>query len=394
VSAAPPPSPALALADAALGPGGPVLLVIDSLDGGGAERYVVDLAVGLSERGWPVEVACSRGGVRAAALRTAGIPVSVLLGALVKRRVSPRYGAALRRLVLDRRPAVVHSHLYASAAAAVHATWGLRVPLVVTEHTEAPWRNRGARAVSRLVYRRTDRLVAVSSAIRDLLVSRYGVSPERVEVLLPATTAPTAPAEGHGRRRRRPATEAPVVGVVARLVPEKGVEVFLRAAALVHAVHPGARFLVVGDGPLRTDLQQQADRLGLAGSVDFTGFRPDAADLIAGLDVLAVPSRSDGSPLVVCEAMASGVPVVASRVGGLPDLVEDGGSGLLVEPCDVEDLARALVLLLLDPPAAQLLRARARTLAAARSHARLVDRMTQIYATVAGQPLGHSGVAG
>jgi glycosyltransferase involved in cell wall biosynthesis len=354
-----------------------VLLVIDSLDGGGAERYVVDLAIALRGRGWPVEVACSTGGVRAGALTDAGIPVSVLLGGLVKRRISGGYGRALRRLVRDRRPAVVHAHLYASAAAAVVATRGLSVPVVLTEHTEAPWRDRAARAISRRVYQRVDHVVAVSSAIRDTLVGTYGVPAGRVDLLLPATAAPAA------APRRATGGTAATVGVVGRLVPEKGVDVFLRAVALVSAAVPAARFVVVGDGPLRAALEDRAVSLGLAGVVTFTGFRPDAPQLIAGLDVLVVPSRSDGSPLVVCEAMAAGIPVVASRVGGLPDLVAHGDSGLLVRPEDPADLARSLVRLLRDPAAAQALGRRGRQLAEARSHARLVDRMTEVYAAVA-----------
>jgi glycosyltransferase involved in cell wall biosynthesis len=354
-----------------------VLLVIDSLDGGGAERYVVDLAIALRNRGWPVEVACSTGGVRAGALAEAGIPVSALLGGLVKRRVSGGYGRALRRLVEDRCPAVVHAHLYASAAAAVVATRGSSVPVVLTEHTEAPWRDRAACAVSRRVYQRVDHLVAVSSAIRDTLVGTYGVPAARVEVLLPAVADPAAVPH------RRAGVSSGLAGVVGRLVPEKGVDVFLRAAALVAAALPAVRFVVVGDGPLRPALEARAASLGLAGVVTFTGFRPDAPQLIADLDVLAVPSRSDGSPLVVCEAMASGIPVVASRVGGLPDLVVHGVSGLLVRPEDPEDLARTLVHLLRDPAAAQDLGRRARQLATTRSHARLVDRMTEVYAALA-----------
>jgi glycosyltransferase involved in cell wall biosynthesis len=357
-----------------------VLLVIDSLEGGGAERYVVDLAIALGDRGWPVEVACSIAGVRAGALADAGIPVSVLVGRLVKRRVSGPYGWALRQLVQQRHPAVVHAHLYASAAAAVVATRGLSVPVVLTEHTEAPWRDRAARAVSRRVYQRVDRVVAVSSAIRDTLVRTYGVPAGRVDLLLPATTAPAA------ARPRATGAHAAVVGVVGRLVPEKGVDVFLRAVSLVTRVVPSARFVVVGDGPLRAQLQERMVALRLAGVVSFTGFRPDAPRLIAGLDVLVVPSRSDGSPLVVCEAMAAGVPVVASRVGGLPDLVVHGDTGLLVRPEDPDDLARALVGLLLDPAAARALGIRGRHLASARSHVRLVDRMTEVYSAVA-QPV-------
>lgn len=358
-------------------PAGPVLLVIDSLDGGGAERYVVDLAVALHDRGWPVQVACSAGGVRAGALAEAGIPVSVLGGGLVKRRVSRRYARALRQLVRERRPAVVHAHLYASAAAAVVATRGLAVPVVLTEHTEAPWRGRRARAVSRWVYRRADHVVAVSSAIRDTLLHSYRLPDGRVDMLLPATAAPL-PAPG--RAGRGPAA---VVGMVGRLVPEKGVDVFLRAASLVTSAVPAARFVVVGDGPLRSALEERAASLGLGAVVTFTGFRADAPVLMAGLDVLVVPSRSDGSPLVVCEAMAAGIPVVASRVGGLPDLVAHGDSGLLVEPDDPEGLARTLVRLLRDPAAAQALGRRGRQLAGARSHARLVDRMTEVYSAVA-----------
>jgi glycosyltransferase involved in cell wall biosynthesis len=368
--------PLLASATPRPAPPGQVLLVIDSLDGGGAERYVVDLAIALRERAWPVEVACSIGGVRAGALAEAGIPVSVLVGGLAKRRVSGRYGRALRRLIQERRPAVVHAHLYASAAAAVLATRGLSVPVVLTEHTEAPWRGRTARTVSRLVYQRVDHVVAVSSAIRNTLVGAYGVPAGRVDVLLPATTTPAA-------LRRATGTSAGVIGVAGRLVPEKGVDVFLRAAALVSSVVPSARFVVIGDGPLRAALEDSADSLGLAGTVTFTGFRTDAPQLIAGLDVLVVPSRSDGSPLVVCEAMAAGIPVVASRVGGLPDLVAHGDSGLLVRPEDPEDLARTLVSLLMDPAATQALGHRARQLAEGRSHARLVDRMTEVYRAVA-----------
>ena len=363
-----------------LGPGPaaplPVLLVVDSLDGGGTERYVADLAVALRRRGWPVHVACSTDGVRAAALADAGVPVTVLLGELGKRRVSGRYARALTRLVAELRPAVVHAHLFASAAAAVQAVRDLPVPLVVTEHIEAPWRDRRDRAVSGVVYRQADHVVAVSTAIRDLLVADHGVAPERVEVLLPTTAAPV-PSGGP-----LPVTGGPVVGVVGRLVPEKGVDVFLRAAALVSAVVPQAEFVVVGDGPLRPDLEHRVATLGLAGRVTFTGYRSEVSGFLPGLDVLAVPSRSDGSPLVVCEAMAAGVPVVASRVGGLPDLVEDGCSGLLVRPGEAEDLARALVALLLDPEAARRLGARGRVLAATRSHERLVDRMTQLYADV------------
>jgi len=366
-----------------------VLLVIDSLDGGGAERYVVDLAIALRSRGWDVEVACSAAGVRAAPLRAANVPVNVLAGSLVKRRLSLRYVRALRRLLAQGRYDVVHAHLYASAAAAAVAV-PRNTPLVLTEHSEGLWRSWRARAVSRWFYRRASRIVAVSASIRNVLVDAYGVPPARIEVL-PAISAvavrPRAPRPGGGR--------SAVVGLAGRLIPEKGADVFLRAASLVAGVVPEARFVVIGDGRLRGVLEALAGDLGLLeGRVRFLGFRDDAADLIAGLDILAVPSRSEGTPLVVGEAMAAGVPVVVSRVGGLPDQVIHRVTGLVIDPEDPEGLATALVSLLLAPDEARQLGEAGRAYAARFSHAALVDRMEEVYSEAhqpaAGRPHGRA----
>ena len=160
----------------------------------------------------------------------------------------------------------------------------------------------------------------------------------------------------------------------------KGVDVFLRAASLVAGVVPEARFVVIGDGRLRGELEALAGDLGLLEErVRFLGFRDDAADLIAALDILAVPSRSDGTPLVVGEAMIAGVPVVVSRVGGLPDQVTHRRSGLVVDPEDPEGLAAALVSLLLAPDEARQLGEAGRAYAARFPHAAFVDRMEELY---------------
>ena len=364
-----------------------VLLVIDSLDGGGAERYVVDLAIALRSRGWDVEVACSAAGVRAARLRAANVPVNVLAGSLVKRRLSLCYVRALHRLLAQGRYDVVHAHLYASAAAAAAAV-PRDTPLVLTEYSEGPWRSWRARAVSRWFYRRASRIVAVSTSIRNGLVDAYRVPPACIEVL-PAISAiavrPRAPRPGGER--------SAVIGFAGRLIPEKGVDVFLHAASLVAGVVPEARFVVIGDGRLRGVLEALAGDLGLLEErVRFLGFRDDAADLIAGLDILAVPSRSEGTALVVGEAMAAGVPVVVSRVGGLPDQVTHRRTGLVVDPQDPEGLATALVSLLLAPDEARQLGEAGRAYAARFPHAALVDRMEEVYSEAhqpaAGPPHG------
>src|SRR5829696_6598545 len=143
-----------------------MLLVVDSLAPGGAERHVVDLARALTAAGHAVTVACSMGGPLAADLVCAGVRVEVLLDRLVKRRFSPAFARRLRALVRRERFDLVHAHIYASATAAAAAVAGSRVPLVMTDHTEAPWRGPSARLLSRLAYRRADHVIAVSSAIR------------------------------------------------------------------------------------------------------------------------------------------------------------------------------------------------------------------------------------
>ena len=192
---------------------------------------------------------------------------------------------------------------------------------------------------------------------------------------------PRSPLSPVRPRAPQPGGERPaVVGFAGRLIPEKGADVFLRAASLVTGVVPEARFVVIGDGRLRGELEALAGDLGLLEDrVRFLGFRGDAADLIAGLDILAVPSRSEGTPLVVGEAMAAGVPVVVSRVGGLPDQVTHRATGLVVDPEDPEGLATALVSLLLAPDEARQLGEAGRAYAARFPHAALVDRMEEVY---------------
>jgi len=365
-----------------------VLQVVDSLDGGGAERHVVGLACELARRGHAVEVACSavsRDGGRThdqlvRALDEAGVPVRPLVGRLVKRRVSPTFAARLAPLVRASRHDLVHAHIWASTVAAALATAGTGVPLLLTEHTEAPWRSSAARLVSRWVYGRAAGIVAVSSAIARLLSEGYGVPEGRVTTLLPAAVRlggppdPPRPAAGTAG-----SAGGPVAGLVGRLQPEKGGDVLLRAAAGV----PGLRVAVVGDGPTRCALEALAERLGMADRVAFLGFRPDAARLLAGFDVVAVPSHSDGSPLVVLEALSAGVPVVASAVGGIPDQVRDGVEGLLVPPGDPEALAAALRALLEDPARARALGEAGRRRAAGLSHDRMVDAVEDVYRRVA-----------
>jgi glycosyltransferase involved in cell wall biosynthesis len=356
-----------------------VLQVVDSLAvGGGAERYVVDLVIELRRRGFDVEVACSVDGPLRSDLERAGVTVHELTHRLAKRRFDPRYARSLRALVGERRFDLVHAHLYASIAAAALATARRPVPLVVTEHTEAPWRGPLAQLVSRVAYRHAAHVTGVSEAIRELVVGDFGIAPDKVTFVQNAVRPHDGSPPGALPVDCR---DAVLIGRVARLEPEKGMEVFIDAAARLADDWPEAQFLVIGDGPLRADLERHAAAVGVDERVHFLGFRDDARALIARLDVLAISSHNDGSPLAVLEAMMSGVPVVATECGGIPGQVRDGVDGLLVAPGDTDAFAGALERLLREPE-------RIRSMgAAARRHAqrnfgygRMVDRIERVYA--------------
>ena len=367
-----------------------LLLVVDSLEMGGAERQVVDLAVALRRNGYGVMVACSVAGDLSGALEKAGVPVRPLLERLAKRRLSPTYTWRLRQLLRKERFDLVHAHIYASVVAAAIATLGTDVPLVITEHTEASWQDWRARWVSRWVYRRAEHVIAVSTPIRRRLIERDSVHPDLITIIPNAVVpAPEPPADAQLPAELR---ERPLVGVVARLQPEKGVANFLKAAARVAPQFPEAHFVVAGDGPLRQELAALAEDLGLGKRVHFLGFRSDASALMKSLDVLVVPSLTEGSPLVILEAMAAGVPVVASAVGGIPDQIRHDKEGLLVSPGDTDALGDALLALLRDPDRARRLGEAGRRRATSRfSHATMVRQIEDVYRDVLGHPAARSG---
>jgi glycosyltransferase involved in cell wall biosynthesis len=320
-----------------------ILHVSDSLQIGGAERMLIGLAAGLVDRGARVTVACSVGGPLEVEAHRAGVEVRVLGSSLVKRRLDADFTCALTRLIMNEPPDLVHTHMHASSVAATLALQQSRIPLVVHEHSEAGWRDFETRCAAAEAYRRSDAVIAVSSAIRRRLVDVDGVPSAKIHVIHNALPRlPSLAAAGGGL----PRPHGPLVGVVARLQPEKGVAIFLRAAARLAQSVPDAGFVVVGDGPQRGMLERLAAELGVA--VTFLGFRPDGPALIGELDLLVIPSLSEGTPLVLLEGVAAGVPVVATTVGGIPEQVSDGIEALLVPPGDDRALADACRRILAD----------------------------------------------
>jgi glycosyltransferase involved in cell wall biosynthesis len=359
-----------------------LLLVVDSLEVGGAERHVVDLACALRRKGYGVEVACSVAGELAGSLEAAGVPVRPLTRQRVKRRVSLAYARSIGRILKESRFDLVHAHIYASAVAAAIAVRRIGLPLVITEHTEASWQGWWTRRVSRWTHRQATHTIAVSATTQRRLIEKDRLPPDRVS-LIPNAVFPASD-DSLDLTEALPAgwLEGPLVGVVARLQPEKRVADFLMAAARVSKVSPRAHFLVVGDGPLREELLDLARRIGVEKRVHFLGYRTDARSLVGLMDVLVVPSVTEGSPLIVLEAMAAGVPVLASAVGGIPDQVRHDKEGLLVEPGDPKAFADPLCELLRDPAYAKRLGEAGRRRSENEfGHATLVRRIEGVYRT-------------
>ena len=299
----------------------------------------------------------------------------------------------LRRLVaLMRRvrPHIVHTHTAKAGAVGRAAARLAGVPIVVhTYHGHVlrgyfpPAMSAVYRAIERALATRTDRLLAVTARVRDELVALgVGAASQYRIVPLGLDLAPLLVAEARrGEVRAELGLGAgPLIGIVARLVPIKAHEVFLAAAARVRQQVPSARFLIVGDGERRAALERQTAALGLSAAVHFLGWRADLDRLYADLDVVALTSRNEGSPVALIEAMAAGVPVVSTAVGGVADVVRHGESGLLAPMDDAVGIADHLLTLLAAPDVRRTMGQHGRaTVAATYGADRLVSDIEALY---------------
>jgi glycosyltransferase involved in cell wall biosynthesis len=325
-----------------------ILHVITTINRGGAENHVVDLAVGQAERGIAVAVAFLKGdGYWAKRLGEAGVRVEPL-GLKYYGALAPVI--RLRRLLRDYEPDLIHAHLppaelYARVALLSQERYP---PLVITKHNDEPfYPGPGHGMVCGWVLQRACRAIAISDA-----VNRY----TRDQVQLPADklrtvhygidSHPFESVEAQGRRALHAEwgveNDEMVVGTVARLVPQKSLHVLLTAFARYRFVSQRpARLVIVGRGPLLGELQALAHRLGISDAVVWAGFREDIPAVMRAFDVFSLTSAYEGFGLVLLEAMAASRPVVATAISAIPEIVENGQTGLLCGANDADALAEA-----------------------------------------------------
>lgn len=327
--------------------------VVLTLGCGGLERVVVDLvAAARPSRRRPAVVCLEGPGELAEEAERLGADV-VTVGK--RPGLDWSVGGRIRRALGRLGPDVVHTHQVGALFYAGPAARRAGLAVVHTEHGKHYAARRRTRLLGRIAARHADRFCCVSRDIAEEVVA-CRVAPGRKVHFVPngIDTARFARAgAGDAVRALGVPGGAPVIGTVGRLSEIKRQDLLVRAVARIGGGRPAPHLVIVGDGPLRGDLRDLAEALGVAGRVHFAGYQADPAGYLAAFDVFALTSRSEGMPLSILEAWAAGKPVVASRVGGVPQLVEDGRTGILFPPGDEARLAEALARLLADPDAAR-----------------------------------------
>jgi glycosyltransferase involved in cell wall biosynthesis len=347
-----------------------VLTLVDRLGtSGGGEKLAMRIAMRLDRERFESWYCASRwsggepateAGRRAVAeLRAAGVH-ALGLGRQGARSLTG--WATLMRLMRRERIDVLHSHKFGSNA------WGAvlaplaRVPVFVAhEHT---WSYEGQplrRFVDReLVARRSAAFVAVSREDRRRMIEVEGIDPADAAFVPNGIDAVPAGDRARAREELGVPEGVPLLGAVAVLREQKGLDVLVRAVAEIVREIPDVRLAVAGEGPERASLEALAAELGVGPCVVLLGNRSDVPDLLAAFDVAVSASWFEGSPLAAMEYMDVGLPIVATRVGGMPDLIDDGVHGRLVEPGDAAGIAAAVVELLRDSERARAMGERAR----------------------------------
>ncbi len=350
-----------------------ILHVIDSFDLGGAQEALMNLVACSDRTRFEVEVATMHGrGIYWERFHALGVPVH----SLSPHKFVPLYVWNLLRLLLTRDYDIVHCHLIAANLVAKPLAALIGVPVRINHdqaNDEYRQRDRLRLALDKFANRFSTHICAVSASIVEFLVKHEGVPPERISLVHNAidlrrfTPAPERRAEL--RREWQLSPDAPVVAGIGRLNYQKNFTLFLEIAAEIARSHPQVVFVIAGTGP-----EERALREGAGTNVRFLGFVADTARLYDAVDFLLMPSRFEGLPMALLEAMAMRVPIVASRLDGIAEIITDGADGVLAAPVSKEEFTAHLRALLDDPARAAQLAERAFQKVTAHFSA---DRMTR-----------------
>lgn len=328
-----------------------ILYFTNSTLWGGVEEHICGLLHNLSRSLFHAHLVCSP---ETFERFRASCPEDVHVTPLVLGSPWHVVGAVqLARLLAREKPEIVHSHMFWSSLFASPIARVCGVPVTVeTLHGSEAWRTgwKAKSNIDRVVTRFVSKYVAVSAADAGFLTVKKRVPAGKIAVIRNGIDLHRFSVSQDARNRIRAAlgfsTDDDVLIMVARFHPGKGHRVLLDAMRHLVSVHPKLKLVCVGEGEKETEIRRYCDELELTKFVHFAGYQPNVQEWLKAADINVLPSFYEGLPLTVLEAMASGLPSVASQVGGIPEAIEDGVSGLLVPPGSPEKLAEALSFLL------------------------------------------------
>ena len=330
-----------------------VLYLITDLKLGGAQTVLLDILKNLDSERFSTSVACLFGGDLPVGRELRQIGVKVIDLNMTRWW---RLGALSRfyRLVREHKPEILHASLFHASLLSRLVGRLAGVPIILTwrqnTHLGSPIRE----SLNRLTAHLDDGVIAVSEITRQAELQSSGIPAKKIKVIHNCIdTGRFRPQDTIACLRMRSALGIPpgdfVAGMVGRLHPQKGIAHLLNAYAKLVEDFPTARLLIIGEGDLRQALENQTANLGLEQNVIFTGARTDIQNILISLDIFILPSLWEGLPLALLEAMSTGLPAIASNVGGTPEALIDGETGLLVPPGDEQALYQAIKRLIDEP---------------------------------------------
>ena len=324
----------------------PVLLMVRELGHGGSERQLTEMAKSLDRARFAAHVGCFVEGTRATELRAAGVPVLVLPVRSFRSAGAIAGARQLGRYIREHGIRIVHSFDWPLNFFAAPVARFYRVPVVLTsQRSHRDLRTRAMRQVLRVTDRIADGIIVNCESIRQHLIDDEGIPPGKIRLCYNGIDLERFQA---GPRWRPPelADASLVIGVVAVLRPEKGLATLMEAFAKLAPSRAGARLLIVGSGPMSQPLAELADKLGVRAQCLFRPSTAEVTPWLHAMDIFVLPSLFEAFSNSLMEAMACGCCAIASRVGGNPELVIDGKTGLLFEKANAGDLAERLAVVI------------------------------------------------
>jgi len=356
-----------------------ILYVIPKMEVAGTEKHLYNLLHGLDRRQFSIRVICTRRfGKIGKKLKEEGYPIEKLG---FNKGYDPRITLKLGSIIEEWKPHILHTYLFGfHLLGGVAGKWK-RVPVIISSRREiGKWKKFYHWWITRLGNCFSDYVIACSEEVKKYTIKKEKLKEERIKVIYNGINLKEFPFQKTFRKREKK------VGVIANFYPEKGHRIFLQGVPHIKREFPETEFVMVGDGELRKDMENLCREIGIEDTVKFLGVREDIPQILSSIQVLVIPSLREGLPNVLLEAMAVGTPVVATRVGGIPEVITHGREGFLIPPSDPQSIIRSVCFILSHPEKAEEMREKGRKLVENRfSLERMVKDYQEFYLSSLGK---------